>query len=175
MSALPELAIEGREHRPTSVAELNTLIAGLGSNSWSERRVAEDGLVRFGPDAIPALITALRSPRSQVRWGAAKVLGSIGSDSAASALATTLEDSDGGVRWLAADGLIAMGPKAAIPVLRELETRPNSPWLQEGAHHVLRALKLPATKSVIRALEGRFPEMTVPVEAYKAMRDLPAG
>ena len=153
-------------------ADIDRLITQLANDRWAERRAAEDGLRKAGPAAVGPLTAALRSDSDRLRWGAAKVLGELRDASAAPALAESLEDEDGGVRWLAAQGLIAIGQPAVVPVLRRLLSRADSPWFQEGAHHVLRGLATPAISPVIHALEARFPEMTAPVAANEALKAL---
>ena len=121
---------------------------------------------------MPALTDALTSRSELVRWGAAKVLGDIANPSSAEALVRALEDEDGGVRWLAAQGLIAIGPGALRPLCRRLLAASDSPWLHEGAHHVLRAIGTPVAIPVVHALEGHFPALTVPTTASEALKRL---
>jgi len=157
---------------PATDAEVARLVRGLASDRWSDRRAAEDGLAGIGATALPALVGALRSDIDAVRWGAVKVLGEIGDLSSVSALVVALEDADGGVRWLAAQALISAGSSALVPILHQLLTGADSPWLQEGAHHVLRSLDRPEVRRVVRALEDRFPDLTVPVAANEALKAL---
>jgi HEAT repeat protein len=151
---------------------IDALVARLGSPSWSERRAVEDALCCEGPAAVAALIRALDSSSSDVRWGAVKVLGSIRACSAAPALAQALEDDDRGVRWLAAQALVRVRQPAVVAVLRRLVTDYESPWLYEGAHHVLKELATPSVTPVIRALEGEFAAITVPLAANEALASI---
>ena len=158
-----------------SGSSMSDMVAGLASDKWLDRHAAEVGLLSLGRSAVPTLVDCLDSTSAQVRRGAAKVLkgvAGIADPSVAVALARALVDNDGGVRWLAADALIAMGPKSIGPVLRLLVQRGDSPWAQEGAHHVLRQLAVPQTNAVVHALEDHFPELTVPVAANAALNAL---
>lgn len=163
---------KGSESARLKAGGVDELVARLGSEWWADRRAAEDGLQKLGTAVVPALINCLLTGPDQVRWGAAKVLGEIADPSATLALVEALDDTNGGVRWIAAQALIAAGPGALVPLLRRLITRADSPWLQEGAHHVLRGLATPTVSPVIRALEDRFPALTVPVAANEALKAL---
>jgi len=160
---------------PHADADIAKLLARLASDRWADRRAAEDELEGLGMAAVPALVDCLRSDSDGVRWGAVKVLGEIGDPSAISALVEALEDPDAGVRWLAAQALISVGPSAFLPLLRQLVTGADSHWLQEGAHHVLRGLQTSTVRPVVRALEDRFPSLTVPVAANEALKALECG
>lgn len=148
---------------------LAEVVAEFANTQWSKRRAAEDVVEQHGSAAVPELIDALTSPSAEIRWGAAKMLGAIGDEAAAPALALALEDSDGGVRWLAAGALVRIGEAAVPVVLRRLISGHDSPWLHEGAHHVLRELSTPDVSPVVRALEGSFASTTVPVAANEAL------
>jgi HEAT repeat protein len=146
----------------------------LESERWFDLRMAETALRDLGPRAIPALVRTLETGSSQARWCAAKVLGDIADARATEALVAALEDEDGGVRWLAAAALVAIGPSVVVPLLRRLLWRADSPWTQEGVHHVLRSMRTPTLAPVITALEGRFPALAVPVAAHEALKRLEA-
>ncbi len=148
------------------------LVAALGSDRWGDRRRAEDQLRQLRAAAVPALIEALSSEASHVRWGAAKVLGEIRATPAVEKLVLSLEDEDGGVRWLAATSLIAIGKSSLIPLLRRILRRPDSPWLQEGTHHVLRGVQDDATQPVLAALESHYPAEAVPPAVNDALAAL---
>ncbi len=157
---------------PGEAEQAAEYITQLASDRWLDRVSAEQALRGMRAAAVPALTGALSTGPDQVRWGAARVLGDIADPASGAALVTALEDSAGGVRWLAAKGLIAIGPAAILPLLRQLLTRADSPWLQEGAHHVLMGLATPTLSPVIRALEERFPALAVPVAASEVLKEL---
>jgi HEAT repeat protein len=154
---------------------IDTLVEQLASDRWTVRRAAEAGLQDFGARAVPALTDALNSRSELVRWGAATVLCDIADPASAEPLVHALEDADGGVRWLAAQALIAVGPSALLPLLRRLLAGSDSPWLHEGAHHVLRAIGTPAATEVVHALEDHFPSLTVSLAASEALKTLESG
>jgi HEAT repeat protein len=80
------------------------------------------------------------------------------------------------VRWLASEGLITIGPPALLPLLRELVKRPDSLWLREGTHHVLRGIDAEDIKRVLKpvlnALEDTEGYLKVPFAAEAALKQL---
>jgi|GEM_PF-491884 len=158
--------------------KIRALIAELGSRIGTGRQEARWALVKIGAPAVNALIGALSSDSNQVRWEAAKALEEIGDPASAPALVKTLEDWDFSVRWLAAEGLILLGRGGVIPLLQALTTKPDSTWLREGAHHVLRsqadAEVRKVTAPVLTALEDLEPTLAVPSAAHDALIALEA-
>lgn len=142
-------------------AEIRSLIEALHSSDGVVRRNARRSLAKIGQPAIGSLMNVLADPDENVRWGAAKALGQIRDPSTAEALVGVLEDDSFAVRWLAREGLIALGRRAILPLLRALALRSSSVWLREGAHHVLRGLKSQRLRSqmepVVAALDGPAP------------------
>jgi HEAT repeat protein len=157
---------------------LEALIADLSAHEGDEREVARERLVAVGGPAIPALAALLKAPRKEPRWEAAKALGEMRHPMAAAALVDVLEDRESSVRWLAARGLIALGRPALAPLLERLERGPDSVWLRDGAHHVLRALDrdraADEARPVLEALERPDPTIEVPVAAHHALMALRA-
>ena len=111
-----------------------------------------------------------------MRWKTAKTLGQIGDPTAIQALIKALEDKMFDVRWLAAEGLISIGGKALIPLLRNLMDHSDSLWLREGVHHVLHDLDNPGINEVLQpvlvALEGFEPSVDAPLAADIALKAL---
>jgi len=133
-------------HTSDSVCEIKlgeairALIIVLSSKDGSLRQTARRSLTSIGRPSVPALIDILSTGNSNQQWEAAKALSEIADPRSASALVKALENEIFGVRWLAAEGLIAMGMAGLKPLLEELAEHPDSTWLREGAHHVLRGL-----------------------------------
>jgi HEAT repeat protein len=65
----------GNYHSPQSILPL---LAAMADPHWSVRESAENGLMNFGRDAVPALIEALKSRSWTTRFRAARLLGEIG-------------------------------------------------------------------------------------------------
>jgi HEAT repeat protein len=152
-------------------ARINELTTALASKDTIVRERARHSLVKIGSPATESLVELLEDRHHQLRWEAAKTLGEIADPRAAPALVSALRDEEFDVRWLAAVGLITMGPDALPPLLEELAKRPESTWLRQGTHHVLRNLTDQETKDmispVLRALEGVEPEVGVIKPALK--------
>ncbi len=120
-------------------ADIQPLIADLGSNNGLVRVRTRATLVSMRGEAVPSLISALQDRNWHMRWEAAKALGEIGDPQAAPALVSALEDTRSGIRWLAAEGLIVIGREGLPPLLQTLIHQSDSEWLREGAHHIFRA------------------------------------
>ncbi len=92
-------------------------------------------------------------------------------------LVRTLQDDDFGVRWEAALALTQLGEPAVIEVLKALADpkRVDDPRLREGAYHILRNGKIPATLNVtdlLTALRGQAADISSLVEAYRLLCQL---
>jgi hypothetical protein len=156
--------------------KIGSLVETLASVDGVVRHAAREQLTTIGRPAVPALVTALRSPSEHARWEAAKALGEIGDSRAAPALVSTLEDDKSAVRWLAATALINMGRDALAPLLQGLEGHSDSIWFRDGAHHVLRSLIRDGVADealpVLDALENLEPCIEAPIAAYQVLEDL---
>jgi hypothetical protein len=160
-----------------SSAKIETLVGQLQSKKWVERQRARIALEQIGRRAAPRLIELLSNRNKRVRWEACKALGHIKYPAAAAPLVSALTDDSMEVRWLAAEGLIALEEKALVPLLQTLEVDFESPFLRQGAHHVLHALerkrrlneKTLAVLDTIRFLE---PKTEVAVAARMALDSL---
>jgi HEAT repeat protein len=167
--------------QPADPAPVKDLMAALSSHNGKEREGARKALIRIGGPAVQPLIELLGSAGREncdehACWEAAKALASIGDPAAAPALLVALEDTNGGTRWLAGEGLIALGRPALVPLLDALIRHSDSPWLREGAHHILRTLALRriegVTRPVLEALESANPALEVPLAAEAALMQL---
>lgn len=149
-------------------ATIKDLIHALSSFNDLSRVEARKALEAMGKRAVPALVEALRDPKSPhlLRWEAAKSLGEIGDPEAAPALVEALEDQEFDVRWLSAKGLIEMNVKALRPLFQALIERADSVLLRQGAHHVLHDLAKGELRiylaPILIAMEGAEPGVHVP-------------
>ena len=152
---------------------INLFVKELGSKDWLVRVKARRNLVEIGGQAVESLTKALSSRNRWMRWEAAKALGQIGDPEAAQALVRALEDKIFDVRWLAAEGLITIGKKALVPLLEALLERSDSPWMREGAHHVLHDIDKSDISEMIlpilNALEGMEADLEAPLVAEAAL------
>jgi HEAT repeat protein len=165
--------------RASSSPDIDALIAQLDDDSRMARQRARETLVDIGHPAVDPLINTLLNPKSdeRLRWETAKALSEIGDPSAAPALVKVLEDDwSFGVRWLAAEGLISMADRGLPTLLEALIVRPESAWLREGAHHVLRILAAEGLHyelaPVVAALDDIEPVLELPLAARTALTRL---
>jgi HEAT repeat protein len=122
-------------------------------------------LVDIGSPAVPPLIELLGARNKQVRWEAAKALAAIADPAAAGALVKALEDKDFDVRWVAAEGLINIGREGIVPLLRTLIERSDSPWLRQGAHHVLHDLAVGDLEEMLKPVVDSLQDVESAIEA----------
>ena len=104
------------------------------------------------PDALPALIEALRHENGNVRRLAASALGKIGDPRAVPPLLGCLDDEKPQVRQYAITALGRIGDVAAIPVLRRVLADPDEKYYNHrGARTALKRIqaRAPATASII--------------------------
>jgi HEAT repeat protein len=159
---------------PDDPDSINLLVAKLSGKDGLQRERARKSLVDIGSPAVPPLIESLGTRNKQVRWEAAKALAAIADPAAAGALVKALEDKEFDVRWIAAEGLINIGREGIEPLLRTLIERSDSPWLRQGAHHVLHDLAVgdleEMLKPIVDALQDVESAMETPIAA-KAILD----
>ena len=160
-----------------NTASIGEFIAAFSAKDGYRRQLARQALVRIGRPCVNALIEALGSPLTVVRWEAADALGEIREPSAAPALVNALRDQAIEVRWVAAEGLIALGRASLEPLLRALIKYFGSLQLREGAHHVLYALNKSRqlnkdTQAVLKSLRSFEPVVSVPWAAQTALDSL---
>lgn len=120
-------------------AQIRGWISDLGTDGLTaERQEAQAQLEKAGAEAVPALITALRSNDVNVRRNAADVLGFIALPQATQALQDTLRtDSAADVRANAAWALGEIKNPAAIAVLERASVLDTSPQVRTNANDSL--------------------------------------
>jgi hypothetical protein len=131
--ALAELYPPRPKTETQTIVVQRPILPFFGGDDTSSDPTLQDtvasSLARIGPDAIPAVITALSDPDAQVRVSAAKSLAQMGPKAAEAtqALINSLGDSDENVRRTAAKALGQIGPAAreAIPSLIALLKHPT--------------------------------------------------
>jgi hypothetical protein len=131
------------------------------ANALDIRRQAAEFLENIGDDAvpsIPALTKALADPNRFIRWGAARTLGRLPVEKAASAvadLAALLDDNDIDVRQAATRTLEHMGPRAR-PALDQVKAKildkRGDPEFRIGVMYVLVSIGTHETVSAIPPL-----------------------
>ena len=169
---------EGRG-RSLKKAAVEALVQTLESRDGMARQQARERLVAIGRVAARHLAKGLTDDRPYVRWEAANALVDIRDKESAVDLVKSLEDLEFDIRWLAAKGLITRRRDSLEPLFIALEHHADSEWLRDGAHHVVHVLSEQGLResvvSVVAALEGRAPSITVPNAAKEALDRLRAG
>jgi len=160
-----------------NTGRIRELVRSLDDSDYIKRWGFHDELEKLGWAATKYLTKALDDPSKRVRWEAAKALGSIKDPSAAPALVNSLMDEVFEIQWLAAEALIALGNAAVVPLLERLITDYQSPFLRQGAHHVLHALERrhlldPQTQSVMDDLRCIEPLEPFRYRAKRALDSL---
>ncbi len=97
-------------------------------------------LVRMGHEAVPALIERSKSSSAWMRWNCLRALSEISDHRALPVLVPALLDTDHSVVWMAAKGLVRFRRVGLGPLLRLLMTNETSPWLVEATSYVMHEL-----------------------------------
>ena len=165
-------------NRNATNSNIPGLIADLGDESAPVRETAHRRLVSLGAVAVPSLVEALAHLGEYGRAQAAEVLGEIGDPAALPALVQAMQDEKFDVRWLAAKAIVPFGRVGLTALLHALRKHPESLFLRQGAHHVLRNEGQPRWQEplapVKRALESPDPEDALPGAVAKALADVSA-
>ncbi|MGI5940606.1 MAG: HEAT repeat domain-containing protein [Thermoleophilia bacterium] len=159
---------------------LRDLVKSLGSQNGLERKRARETIVLVKEPVTPLLQSLLDEGDKRVRWEAAKTLATTIDPSAMDTLIELLTTYDSDIRWIAADGLIKLGPRTVIPLLRSLLTDKIVKGQAEMTARVLRQL---ATENevlnelvtpVIEALKDPDPALVQP-KVQRALSDISAA
>jgi HEAT repeat protein len=159
-------------------SELQELIIKLGSDNGLERQKARKAFVKMGMDSIDFLMELLSHPKHIYRWEAVKTLEEIADPVSIPLLIQALEDDKSDVRWIAASGLIKLGKHSIKPLLKILETKSDSVFVLEGAHHVFFELRenkmlpkgFPINKLLSALKNPEWVESVKPI-AYEILKD----
>jgi HEAT repeat protein len=164
------------------VADLESLMDLLTSKDGMVRQKARRSLVALGKSAAPTLATALSDSKvDQVRWEAAKALGSIRDTESIPSLVKALGDYDSDVAWVVAESLRKYG-KAAWPVLlgEILREDRDCVLLYRRAHHVFLNQTeegfddlLSRLSEALEVGEPREPAMLAAFEILERMKETP--
>ena len=155
-------------------ANLESLMSMLASEDGVIRQKARDELVALGKPAVSSLAQALQNSKlDQVRWEAAKALGSIHDAGSMLSLVKALEDSNSDVAWAAADALRAFRKTAWPPLLQALITSgSDSVALRKGAHHVLMDQKEDGFNDLLATLLKALESSSAPESSALAAYDI---
>lgn len=160
-----------------SSSEIAEYIRALGSPDPAKVQAARRALVARGAQVVEALWAARDHADDLLRWEITRTLVEIRDPQVADRLVQIMiDDPDPGIRWMAAEGLVGLGEASLRPLLEALIHHSDSPWLRQGAHHVLKALVTgphgSSLRPVLQALERMEPVLQVPLAAQQALMSL---
>jgi HEAT repeat protein len=144
-------------------------------SDFKKKHNARNTLVKMGKTIIPELHKLLASKNVLIRKEVVKVVELIADLRSIPLLISLLDDQDFDIRWIASEGLIRIGRKSLIPLLKAISTGKNSLFLDRRAHQILNSLLNQNEKEQFMALMlclDNYHELgeTAPVEASKALK-----
>ncbi len=155
---------------------LAKLIKGLFDTKNSVKKLAaRNALQEMGKTIIPRLHGLLDSDNGLLRLEVAKTVALIADRRSIPVLIRLLDDIEFEIRWIAAEGLIKIGRRSILPLLRSIGSGDGSYYLNKGAHHVLNGLLNESEKKKFKPLLSSLDNVkelgeTSPLEASKAMK-----
>ncbi len=116
--------------------DIERIVKLLGHSQAHIRMQACEALIRLGEDATPFLISAMEHGNPEVRKGAARALGGIGSRASVGPLLKQLKKEEAGVAQFIVDALAEIRDPKAVPALCRM-TRSSSLILRYSAVRAL--------------------------------------
>lgn len=146
----------------------------LDDNNYTKKHDATGELVQMGKTIIPQLHKLGLSKNDSLRKEVAKIIQLIADRRSIQLLINLLDDPVSDIRWIAAEGLIKIGRRSIVPLLKSVRDSEKPAFLDKGAHHVLLSLLNENEKvrleRLLLALDNYLNlGETSPVEASKAL------
>lgn len=153
----------------------NLVIELLDIKNFKVKMEARDTLLSMGKSIIPQMDKLLSANNELLRLEVAKIVELIADQQAIPVLIKLLNDPEFDIRWIAAEGLIKIGRKSIVPILKIIRDGEGSFFLNKGAHHVLQSLLSEKEKKVLMPLLLSLDDHleageTAPVEASVALK-----
>ena len=147
----------------------------LDSKNTVNKLAARSKLVRMGKIIIPQIHKLLNSENPLLRMEAAKIVELIADKRSIPFLITLLDDKEFEIRWIAAEGLVKIGRRAILPLLKAIRDGKSSFIFNKGVHHVLLSLLNENEKNKLISLllsldDAKELGETAPVEAAEAIK-----
>jgi len=155
---------------------LSKLIKGsLDTKNSVKKLAARSTLAGMGKTIIPKMHKLLGSPKRLLRIEAAKIVELIADRKSIPSLIRLLDDTEFDIRWIAGEGLIKIGRRSILPLLKSVRDGESSHFHNESTHHVLLSLLTETEKGKLGPLLFSLENYhhlgeTAPVEASKALR-----
>jgi HEAT repeat protein len=156
--------------------EISELLPDLvARRDYIKKVEAKNSLISMGKSILPQLQILLCAGNPELRIIAAKAIQQIGAEESVNLMIVLLEDEESSIRWIAAKGLILVGRKSIIPLLRTLVKRRKTQYLKAGAHYVLSHLFNYEEKTEFNTLltsltNNQHLGLLTPVEAAKVLK-----
>lgn len=149
----------------------------LDSKNSVKKLVARNKLVGMGKTNLPKLHGLLNSENGLLRMEAAKIVELIADIRSIPFLIYLFDDKEFEIRWIAAEGLIKIGRRSILPLLKSIRDGKSSLIFNKGAHHVLLSLLHENEKDKLTSLllsldDAQELGETAPVEASKAIKTI---
>ncbi len=158
--------------------DLSLLIKeSVDDKNYTRKIDAGKTLEKMGKTIIPEMHKLLSSKNDLLRKRAARVVKLIADRSSVPFLIRLLNDAEFDIRWIAAVGLIRIGRRSIVPLLKSIRDGESSYFLNQGAHHVLDSLLYKKEKEgmnqLLLSLEN-YRELgeTAPTEAAAALKTI---
>jgi HEAT repeat protein len=163
---------------PINLAKL--IQGSLDTKNSSKKLAARSTLVSMGKTIIPKMHKLLESENGLLRMEAAKIVELIADRRSIPLLINLLDDKEFEIRWIAAEGLIKIGRRSILQLLKSVRDGASSYFHNKGAHHVLNGLLNESEKEKLRPLLLSLDDVnelgeTAPVEASKAIKTIFKG
>jgi HEAT repeat protein len=160
---------------PDSLA--NLIKDSLDSKNSVKKLAARNALVEMGKTIIPKLHRLLNSENALLRMEAAKIVELIADRRSIPFLINLLDDKEFEIRWIAAEGLIKIGRRAILPLLKSIRDGKSTFIFNKGAHHALFSLLKEDEKNKLTTLllsidDAQELGETAPVEASEAIKTI---
>ena len=160
---------------PESLVELMKDL--LNDKNYTKKHDATGELVQNGKSIIPQLHKLVLSKNDSLRKETAKIIQLIADRRSIPFLINLLDDPVSDIRWIAAEGLIKIGRRSIVPLLKSVRDKEKPAFLAKGAHHVLLSLLNENEKvrlePLLLALDNYLNlGETAPVEASKALNTI---
>jgi hypothetical protein len=160
---------------PDSLAKL--IKESLDSKNSAKKLAARNALVEMGKTIIPKLHRLLNSENALLRMEAAKIVELIADRRSIPFLINLLDDKEFEIRWIAVEGLIKIGRRAILPLLKSIRDGKSTFIFNKGAHHVLLRLLKEDEMNKLTTLMLSLDDAqelgeTAPVEASEAIKTI---
>jgi HEAT repeat protein len=152
----------------------NLILELLDKKNFSLKIDARNTLVSMGKKILPQLHSVLSTESDNLRKEVVKIVELIADPKSIPILITLLDDTVFDIRWIATEGLIKIGRKSIVPLLKSIRDGKSSYFLDKRAHHVLENLLTEREKidfeKLLHSLNDYLETREIaPIEAAKAL------